>query len=547
MASQSVWGTIESQFLMQRLTLVGANLLFLWTLSPLGGQASLRLMNRGESMTERPATLRYMSSGPGSVFWAVQTTYSDNGKFSDAAALYSTALMAPLSNKLGPQDPWGNIKIPRLEQYNDSSLEHWHDVPADIKSAEMYSSLVGIPIVGLPVKENSTFPIEATYLAVDCSPFNQTYVPMIAGKVGNDQPDWTLVEKLVPGQVWTNKSNETDPFVTGSGETANSYQTSFFIDTDRPTYTSYPGTIEETAYLERFTAFLGNTNVSTLMNGNSSYREPRSLLYASRYPHKNDEGTFVDGQYDLSVTKCALTQSHVEVMVQCTGVLCAARKLRRSKSDTRSPNYTGLDHTLMMQEFARRFPFAIAPGRTSSSATERFLANSSDYPFFRKNRHSNFGPTDVYVDLAKVPIDVFSRRLSLVLNTYYQLTTQPSGYWGGLPTDNMSIYGAEVQPVDDINQYLPSNLSKSDLSEVGRWQEIVVNLENLTAPFIGAATTANITAVHQVFACQFAWLALLLTCSTVLLLTGAAAMVLKGRTLSPEVRIRLQNTEQHLQ
>lgn len=29
MASQSVWGTIESQLLMQRLTMVGANLLFL--------------------------------------------------------------------------------------------------------------------------------------------------------------------------------------------------------------------------------------------------------------------------------------------------------------------------------------------------------------------------------------------------------------------------------------------------------------------------------------------------------------------------------------
>lgn len=38
MASQSVWGTVESQLLLQRLTIVGVNLLFLWAWSPLGGQ-----------------------------------------------------------------------------------------------------------------------------------------------------------------------------------------------------------------------------------------------------------------------------------------------------------------------------------------------------------------------------------------------------------------------------------------------------------------------------------------------------------------------------
>jgi hypothetical protein len=65
MVSQSVWGAVESQILMRRLTLVGANLLFLWTLSPLGGQASLRLLDKASSSNQTWTPLRYMSTGPG--------------------------------------------------------------------------------------------------------------------------------------------------------------------------------------------------------------------------------------------------------------------------------------------------------------------------------------------------------------------------------------------------------------------------------------------------------------------------------------------------
>lgn len=44
LASQTVWGTFESQILLRRLTLFGAHLFLPWCLSPLGGQASLRIL-----------------------------------------------------------------------------------------------------------------------------------------------------------------------------------------------------------------------------------------------------------------------------------------------------------------------------------------------------------------------------------------------------------------------------------------------------------------------------------------------------------------------
>ncbi|RYE54454.1 MAG: hypothetical protein EOP48_12290 [Sphingobacteriales bacterium] len=121
MASQSVWGTVESQIILQRLTVVGVNLLFLWALSPLGGQASLRLMQRHDRLTTSNTTIRYMTTGPGGTMWGLSSTYVGSGKFSDAGALYTAALLAPLETKVGPIDPWGNVKIPRVDFSNSTS------------------------------------------------------------------------------------------------------------------------------------------------------------------------------------------------------------------------------------------------------------------------------------------------------------------------------------------------------------------------------------------------------------------------------------------
>src|SRR5688572_444016 len=97
MASQSVWGTFESQLLMQRLTLVGVNLLFLWALSPLGGQASLRLMRRDLEASFNPVKLRYASTGPGSAF-AISAT-NQKSKYAEAGSIFNAAILTPHATK----------------------------------------------------------------------------------------------------------------------------------------------------------------------------------------------------------------------------------------------------------------------------------------------------------------------------------------------------------------------------------------------------------------------------------------------------------------
>ncbi|KAH7402532.1 hypothetical protein BKA66DRAFT_564447 [Pyrenochaeta sp. MPI-SDFR-AT-0127] len=517
MASQSVWGTIESQLVMQRLTLVGVNLLFLWALSPLGGQASLRLMQRQERSSFSDMKLRYMTTGPGGTMWGLASTYVGSGKFADAGALYTAALLAPVETKNGPRDPWGNVKIPNLDYLNSTTAdaEGWVVVPS-IHEPELYSSLVGLPIVGLPTSDKSNFTVESTYLTVQCGRFDQTPYPGI-NDTNNGKTDFAKLENLVPGQVWFNKSKN-DPFEPSKGRVA-----SFFIDTNLGSAWVPEDPMYDTL-LGRLDGFVGHVNRSRLSSEQSKVE--RELIYTSMYATSVESGEF-----GLNIARCTLAQKHIEAMVECVGNQCAAKKLRNSLTDTRPSALTAFEHGLIMQGFAEQFPIAVTFS-VGSSPTERFLANTSAFPFIQQAGHIT---EDVaYSNLSLVQPAIFSRRLSAVLNTYYQLTIQPTGYFGSL-SQNLSQYGPDTLPVTDINEYLPSNFSATSNSFFDWWPLFDAAVQKSVSPFIGATTTAKVTTSEEIFVCNTAWLALLLVSSTVIFITGTMALVLKRRTLGPEM------------
>lgn len=115
LASQTVWGAIESQMLLRRFTVVGVHLFFLWSLSPLGGQGSLRILGtRMDATTTFDAGLVYLPTG-------AMLTNMTSSVFaqSDAAtglaatnSLYNANLLSPDVIKRSGQDVWGNLKIP---------------------------------------------------------------------------------------------------------------------------------------------------------------------------------------------------------------------------------------------------------------------------------------------------------------------------------------------------------------------------------------------------------------------------------------------------
>ncbi|UPX13668.1 uncharacterized protein EKO05_0004168 [Ascochyta rabiei] len=523
MASQSVWGTVESQMLMQRITLVGANLLFLWALSPLGGQASLRLMRRDSESTYASTKLRYLTTGPAAAAFIPATVGTSRGKFSEAGSLYNAALLAPLAVKLGPQDSWGNVNIPSLEALNTSLADSngWVSVPTTITTPETYASLVGVPIVGLPSNAESNFTLEYNYLTVTCGEFNQQPYP---GTHGTDDPtatNYTKLDEMIPGVIWYNKSlSYLHPFDPLKG------RASFMLDTPRNMGRPQFGGLrnDSDVFVGRLDGFNGHYNQSRLSQQESE--TPRELTFASVYGISND-----GVEQGLNIVNCSLFQHHVEASVKCSGDQCVTSKLRKSRTDTRPEALTGLETHSLTEYFVQEFPTAIKFNE-GSSPTERFMANTSAFPFIQRAGHS-MSP-QLYVNLSIVPPEILSRRLSLVLNTYYQLSTQSSGYFGSLTT-NLSAYGPDTLPVTDVNAYLPANLSATDHPYYDWFTVFMQTVYEMDSPFMGATTTADIKSTMQVFVCNYAWFALLVASSAIILVTGTVAVVLKRKTLGPEM------------
>jgi hypothetical protein len=516
MASQSVWGTIESQIVMQRATLVGVNLLFLWALSPLGGQASLRLMRRYDQESYSSSKIRYMTTGPGGTMWGLSSTYIDSGKFDDAGALYTAALLAPIETKLGPRDSWGNVKIPSLEFLNGTvpDSEGWVSVP-HIPHPESYSSLVGLPVVGLPSVGKSNFTMESSYLSVDCGSFTQ--VPIPVEKNGSTYFD--QLDELFPGIIWKNKTENNDPFKPSRGRKA-----TFFMDTNMIGSWGWPTNPEETRMSGRLDGFVGYYNQTRLSDNEMKIK--RQLSFTSKWAKHP-----TTPEFGLNTARCELAQNHVEALIECSGEQCIARKIRRSLTDTRPSALTALEHSTILRGFIQELPVAVA-SQFGSSPTERFLGNTSAFPFVQRAGQLDYDVA--YTNLSVVTPEVFSQRLSLVLNTYYQLTTQPTGYFGGL-SRNLSLYGPDTLPVTDLNMYLPSNLSATENTFTDWYATFELVVQRSESPFIGATSTAYTTTTEEIYLCNVPWLVLLMTSSVVIFSIGAMGLALKHKTLAPEL------------
>tara|TARA_R110002003_G_scaffold288_15_gene18466 strand:- start:22791 stop:24353 length:1563 start_codon:yes stop_codon:yes gene_type:complete len=450
--------------------------------------------------------------------WGLSSTYVGSGKFADAGALYTAALLAPLETKIGPIDPWGNVKIPRLDSINSTSVsgEGWIDVP-DTMDPERYSSLVGLPIVGLPEKDRSNFTMESTYLTVDCGNFKQAPYPGFNNSTNKGKTDFAKLEELVPGQVWLNKTKN-NPFQPSLGQT-----TSFFIDTNLGS----PWAPEDPMYdtlLGRLDGFVGHYNTSRLSKEEMEVK--REIIYTSIYATSIESSLF-----GLNIVRCSLAQTHVETRMECSGESCSTRGIRLSRTDSRPSALTSFEHGLIMQGFAEHFPIAVTVS-SGSSPTENFLANTTAFPFVQQAGHLT---QDVaYTNLSLVKPEEFSKRLSLVLNTYYQLTVQPTGYFGSL-SKNLSRYGPDTIPATDINAYLPADFSATNNSFFDWWPTFDAAVQQSNSPFIGATTMADVTHMEEVFRCNTAWLVILMIASVIIFTTGLVALFLKHRTLSPEM------------
>lgn len=144
--------------------MIGVALVVLWALSLLGGQASLRIITVG-SKANGNTTVEYLNMflSKNDIF-----TFESKESWSKANALFVASLLSDAAVKNSSVDSWGNVKIPMIESLRSvADSEGWHGLDCDTGVAE-YSSLIGIPIAGLPTVGNLTSVIETSYWTLDC-------------------------------------------------------------------------------------------------------------------------------------------------------------------------------------------------------------------------------------------------------------------------------------------------------------------------------------------------------------------------------------------
>lgn len=378
MGSQTVGGTLVTAFSLRMFDYTTLFLVLIWALSPLGGQAALRMLYMESAVADRfPATVWYRNSDSYPVAVGESAFSRHSGRIN---AVYLTSLLAPKTARASNRDTYGNIKIPYIEEHEvtgEANAEGWHYV---YSGSENYSSLIGVPIqfdipsltpetvVGPDNK--ATFTIETSYFRFDCHrPLN-------------------LSENMINKRLLN--------------------------------YLHYPDS------KNRWRSMSLNLTEAEYGSGRMSSRSdavaPRKLEFISRMdPVLYDiDGSLRKTQY-YSYSRCSMTTSYVESNVTCLDFVCQVSAMRRSRRNHAPDHLSLLDGAGMLINHKLYDEFSVAgiqsPG-VHTTMSERYLFDPETFWNMSFQSLPNIPSVDAVT---------FSKRLGTIFNTYWNIYQSPMG------------------------------------------------------------------------------------------------------------------------
>lgn len=356
-----------------------------WCLSPLGGQAALRIVSAPLASNITHTEIRYLdtlqsepilqSGGDDANFWvtAVSTAFIE-------------ALASPVTSKNGSQDVYNNINLPMLEALTGTpNATGWFDL-AEGGYHVLNAAILGIPFSDAPLGANSSFSIESSYFNLECD-LNITNISSIE-------------------DLWW---QEEGVFNNTSGQGVR--RTNMRIRDD--------------------TAMLGSS-LTHLYNSS----QPRRVGVQSVSEFSGN-----DTHYALTEAWCDLTTTYIEAQVQCvnTGFNCSVPFMRRSTrphlpstataldSITYPPSDPGfLNNRLTAMDFYHTFMNAVPPNfHDTLSPIEQFFL-TPDNPFDNQQNIGGAPPPPI----GSIGKELFERRFTQLLNTYWLTFVAPSAVTG---------------------------------------------------------------------------------------------------------------------
>lgn len=462
----SVAGVAKSAWTLRFVGMHAIVLVLLWAFSPLGSQAatnSVTAVATSESTTE---ILQYINADM--LNQTLANNLAPSGDTSGRGfsfvvsliqAMIGTSIASPLSAlqfigqlsgsqldaikraggmeavlESSSQDTWGNLRTPSLEslpQYQAAEPKDWVNVPTD--SITGFASLIGQPIGRLAVNSSgsSNFTISDSYHNFDCSPWIQlnwtdpdsTQMHLNASEYDNTPYyDWMRenYHRLVYAQsqnvdVTTGTANtslDREPYVAAMQQMlGGNYNYGFFVDT-----------------------------MQNLSNINYDPAEAKAQLWEKRQIIFGSSESGLVGQ-KLSITTCNVNVSYVDMDVTCksgataaSAINCRVNAMRATPNPPFSTNFTAFEPTSIGAKVMRYFPsitantqsLAFAPTLFEQAMANGLVAGAADDSTVVNTLGGTQG-----VDLSKIPIHTFNKRLGLYFNTFWSATMNPALTVGG--------------------------------------------------------------------------------------------------------------------
>ena len=225
------------------------------------------------------------------------------------------------------------------------------------------------------------------------------------------------------------------------------------------------------------------------------FNETQTLLFESKL-----SPVFPGVENPATVAYCNIHRIYVETAVNCVEDVSSIRKpqcyvtaVRESQAKHQPSDITPFLFPSILSQFSTSLAHSQGQqrGRGSYSLTEKYL-NNTDAPLLVQD----FG-----MRLFNLDKEVFSQRLTQVINTYYIASLFPSAMVGGLDTQ---------LPTYTVSQY--------------------------TSAPIKRATTGTVTSLqNHLYSTNIAWLTVFLVTSTVMLAAATTSSVLAYFTAIPDV------------
>ncbi|EXJ91843.1 hypothetical protein A1O3_00393 [Capronia epimyces CBS 606.96] len=364
MQSRTVFAAVTTQLSFRAINLTALVLLSAWTFSPLGSQASLRLISTGNLYTTDFGPVSYLDTITNQVFDSV------SGVDSLLTALkptYISSILGSASMKNGTMDMWGNVRIPWLMDSASKDGNGWASLTKAHLAEGSYSSLVGIPLASL-ANRNSSFVLETTYVNLDCDkPKNETLV-----------------------NIGFNVTSGNGTFL--GPNTTTSYNNGI--------YPSWQVAMDQ---------FVNNNLYF--------YGYPEKLVNAS--DANLPQATFLFQDPSPWVARCKINQIYVESNVTCvsasdsTVLVCSVMEQRKSPNRHAPSTITSLSFPSTFSYMMYEWIMATGPMLSSgySTLTEYYLQNTSAAFILSGNNRD-------YADYSNVTAEAFSQRLGQLLNTW---------------------------------------------------------------------------------------------------------------------------------